>query len=455
MIQASRRAFAVLVVATSICFFGGKTSIGIHRQSLIGYADAFCTGRNIHAASHGSKTLPSSLALAARRPGNGNGNGNGNKNVTDMVSYLEKVYQNSNADDSLESSSESNDSGTQTQTQTLQFQTPVTTYMNALDLFDSIDNAPPNELTVVLCFAHYCKTCQRANIPFKQLAYGHGHEQGSTTSPRTRFVRLETSALSPHQFRSLGIDRLPFLQIYRNGICVASCSAVERVGRTSTRLVLRPRLLEALEACRGRSASGWVAFRKAFAPEIEANLAARRGLRETQRHDKHDDDDDDTNNNYNNNYNYNNYNNYNNDAAGGGSADAWYQSVRTLTSEAELLGLLMDGGQSRNGSNINSNNNNNNNSKGNDNDNDNGKNNPEGEEIVVVMVHSHFDPSCRRAQHKFRRVADERRQRQQQKQQQKQQQQQQQQQQEYPHENLNQFQSKCSKGVIDRRPLGE
>eukprot|EP00537_Pseudo-nitzschia_pungens_P008420 CAMPEP_0172378990 /NCGR_PEP_ID=MMETSP1060-20121228/69701_1 /TAXON_ID=37318 /ORGANISM="Pseudo-nitzschia pungens, Strain cf. cingulata" /LENGTH=345 /DNA_ID=CAMNT_0013106723 /DNA_START=175 /DNA_END=1210 /DNA_ORIENTATION=- len=344
MIQASRRAFAVLVVATTICFFGGKTSIGIHRRSLIGYADAFCTGRNIHAARHGSKTLPSPLALAARRPGNGNGNGNrngngngnGNKNVTDMVSYLEKVYQNSNADDSLESSSsssssssESNDSGTRTRTP--QFQTPEqqqqqqqqqqrkqrqrhananaaipnagATYMNALDLFDSIDNAPPNELTVVLCFAHYCKTCQRANIPFKQLAYGH--EQGSTTSPHTRFVRLETSALSPHQFRSLGIDRLPFLQIYRNGICVASCSAVERVGRTSTRLVLRPRLLEALEVCRGRSASGWVAFRKAFAPEIEANLAARSGLRETQRHGKHDDDD--TNNNY-----YNNNNNNNN-----------------------------------------------------------------------------------------------------------------------------------------------
>lgn len=142
-------------------------------------------------------------------------------------------------------------------------QTPVTTFATITEYLDAIDSAPPNALTVVLYFAHYCKMCQQANIPFKKLAYGN--------PPDVTFARLETSLLTPNQFRSLGISRVPFVQIFRNGICVASFSTQQwRLG-----LQLRDTLLE----CQGRSVGGWRAFCARHDDDIQANREARERLR--------------------------------------------------------------------------------------------------------------------------------------------------------------------------------
>lgn len=283
-------------------------------------------------------------------------------------------------------------------TEAVPFQTPVTTYTNALDLLDSIDKAPPNDLTAVLFFAHYCKTCHRANIPFKQLAYDE-HSYSDNESPssssardvvRTRFLRFETSALSPNQFRSIGLDRVPFVQLYRNGICVAAFSATQTTGRTrtTTKIVLRPRLLENLDACKRRSLADWSAFRKNHAREIENNEAARMRLRAELVAGYHSGSQCDSAIGSGTNANSDGYNDYNNDN------ERRYRSVRTLTSEDELLSLVVrENEKNRNG----------------DGD-DNGSIGTD--ESVVIMFHSHFDQSCLRAQHKFRKIADQRRQQQ-------------------------------------------
>jgi len=224
------------------------------------------------------------------------------------------------------------------------FQTPVKTHTNAMDLLTQIDTAPPNDLTIVLFFAHYCKTCQRAFAPYKQLA--------NDATQDLHFCRLETSALSPKQFASMGIDRVPFLQIYRNGICVASLSATQKITPTSSKIVLKQRLLEQIDACQRRSMTEWSAFRDQHDKEIEANKAARIRIQEANQNGVHENNDDED--------------------------ERLYRSVRTLTSEHELLNLLE------------------NNSEDDEN------------EIVAIMFHSHFDPSCLRAQHKFRKIASER-----------------------------------------------
>ena len=237
------------------------------------------------------------------------------------------------------------------------FQTPVKTITSAMELLDHIDTAPPNDLTVVLFFAHYCKTCQRAFAPYKQLA--------NTATENIHFVRFETSGLMPKQFRGLGIDRVPFLQIYRNGICVASFSAVQKHSTTSTKIVLKQRLPEQIDACQRRSLSEWSAFRDQHDREIESNKVARANIRKELSSVKNrknldkvgnDDEDDDE--------------------------ERLYRSVQTLTSERELLQLLQHSS----------------------------KLNEDDSNMIAIMFHSHFDPSCVRAQHKFRKIAMERQQ---------------------------------------------
>jgi len=105
------------------------------------------------------------------------------------------------------------------------FQTPITTYTGTLELLNGIDNAQSNDLTIVLFFSYYFRACYRENIPFKKLAY----ELSSTSD--VHFVRFETSVLTPKQFQSRGLDRVPYIQIYRNKICVASFSVTSGTSR--------------------------------------------------------------------------------------------------------------------------------------------------------------------------------------------------------------------------------
>jgi hypothetical protein len=141
------------------------------------------------------------------------------------------------------------------------FQTPVTTFTSVVECLDSIEDASPNEFTVLLYFAHYCRMCHQANIPFKKLAY---------KNPDVKFTRLETSILTSKQLRSLGISRVPFLQIFRNGICVASFS---------TKWRLESELRETLLLCQHRSLGDWQSFCYQYDDEIQLNKKARERLR--------------------------------------------------------------------------------------------------------------------------------------------------------------------------------
>lgn len=238
--------------------------------------------------------------------------------IDEWVSYLEEEFNRNGDDDggNVNGHRDGKDDLRPVPSQRT-YHTPVKLLTNAIDLLDRIDDAPPNDLTVVLFFAHYCKTCHRTIVPFKQLA--------NDSEPGVTFVRFETSALSPKQFFSLGIDRVPFLQIYRNGICVASFSATQRMSSTSTKIVMRPRLLENISACQSRSMLDWSSFRQTFDKEIEANKAARAKIREAV-----------------------DVGNINRRsvavAVGDGNSndeeEELYRSVRTLTSETELLDFL-------------------------------------------------------------------------------------------------------------------
>ena len=139
-------------------------------------------------------------------------------------------------------------------------QSPVLTFESIEQFLDTIDRAAPNQLTVVLYYAHYCKVCHKANIPYKKLAYKNSD---------IRFTRLETSPMTVEQFKMLGISKVPFVHIYRNGICVAAFS---------TKWQLEARLAEVLQLCQQRSLGEWRSFMSQLDLEIQKNKQARIAL---------------------------------------------------------------------------------------------------------------------------------------------------------------------------------
>ena len=147
-------------------------------------------------------------------------------------------------------------------------QSPVLTFESIEQFLDTIDRAAPNQLTVVLYYAHYCKVCHKANIPYKKLAYKNSD---------IRFTRLETSPMTVEQFKMLGISKVPFVHIYRNGICVAAFS---------TKWQLEARLAEVLQLCQQRSLGEWRSFMSQLDLEIQKNKQARIALRAQLNHEE-------------------------------------------------------------------------------------------------------------------------------------------------------------------------
>ncbi|GAX09692.1 hypothetical protein FisN_19Lh159 [Fistulifera solaris] len=145
-----------------------------------------------------------------------------------------------------------------------EFTTGTVWSLHTRDSFCRTIDAPrdddENQLTVVKFHAHYCKTCQRMSIPFKQLSKTYEHIQ---------FVRLEaTEDFSSDQLRSLGVTSFPFLQIYRGSHCVASFPGGGPY--------FRRKLQDTLEECLKRE--NWEAFYEEYRSYMEENAQARARL---------------------------------------------------------------------------------------------------------------------------------------------------------------------------------
>lgn len=131
--------------------------------------------------------------------------------------------------------------------------------LNTRDSFlKAIDDKEGTEkLTVVKYHAHYCKTCQRMSIPFKQL---------SKSYEDVHFIRLEaTEDFSSEQLRSLGVNSFPFIQVYRGSNCVASFKGGGPY--------FRRKIQDTIEECLKRE--NWEAFYKEFQQYIAENAQAR------------------------------------------------------------------------------------------------------------------------------------------------------------------------------------
>jgi len=196
---------------------------------------------------------------------------------------------------------------------------PVKTLSSTHEFLNEINQKEGSDMLLVVLFhAHYCKLCQRSNIQFRKLAHN--------TEENVSFVRLETSHFTPDQLKELGVTRLPFVQIYRKGICVASFSTQQH---------LESKLKDTLQVCWRRRERDWKTFENYFVTDIRANRVARQRLL---------------------------------------IEPSLHGPLCTLTKPAQLVRFIDE---------------------------------VEGESLAVVMFHSHFVESCRRAQEQYRKTVDE------------------------------------------------
>lgn len=163
-------------------------------------------------------------------------------------------------------------------------------YLDILDRHLDEAYAPPesSSLLVVLYYAPYCKLCQRASMVLNQLAernLASGRPGGpvyftrldaslllSTPHGETADEHSDASSVSSIVREKLGISRLPFVHIYRQGKCIASFSSPQ-----SHRFRIQMR--ENLDLCQRRSLMEWDEWVHRFEKEIAINQEARQELR--------------------------------------------------------------------------------------------------------------------------------------------------------------------------------
>jgi len=128
------------------------------------------------------------------------------------------------------------------------------------------DSSSSSSMTLILFHANYCKICQRAAMQLNRAAKEY---------PSVNIAKVEASIFpnpdSAEKLRSLGISKFPFVQIYRNGQCVASFST------GPTHMFMR-KVRDTLDLCLGRDDICWDNFVTEFTVDIQSNQLARNNL---------------------------------------------------------------------------------------------------------------------------------------------------------------------------------
>ena len=82
------------------------------------------------------------------------------------------------------------------------------------DFLDYVDNAPTDSLSVIKFYSRSCPLCKRIEMKYKKMA--HVYQKAPI-----RFAQVD-KAIHADFCTILGIDRFPYIQVYRNGQCVAA-----------------------------------------------------------------------------------------------------------------------------------------------------------------------------------------------------------------------------------------
>ena len=122
------------------------------------------------------------------------------------------------------------------------------------DFSNTIDGAPKDTLVAVKFYGKSCPLCRKVSVKYQKMA--RFYERAPI-----RFVEIEKT-VHPGLFDALEITTFPYLQLYRNGQCIASHATVSES-------VFERIVNDTIQQFLGMSPQQWDNFLQAFADPIE------------------------------------------------------------------------------------------------------------------------------------------------------------------------------------------
>lgn len=135
------------------------------------------------------------------------------------------------------------------------------------DFLNYIDSAPQDSLAVIKYYANSCPLCKRIELKYKKMSRFY------QTAP-IQFAEIEKTA-HPDLFPTLGVDTYPYIQIYRNGQCVAAHG-------TESDKTFEPMVNDTIQRELLMEPGDWESFLTAFAAPIQASTNKVNTLRTLQ-----------------------------------------------------------------------------------------------------------------------------------------------------------------------------
>lgn len=132
---------------------------------------------------------------------------------------------------------------------------------------DYVDGAPQDSLVVVKFYGKSCPLCKRVALKYKKLARYY------STAP-IQFAEVDKT-VHPDLFETLAVTTFPYIQIYRNGQCVASHG-------TQTAQMFERIINDSIYNFLTMQSEQWDSFLTAFQEPIQAstdNLNTLRAIR--------------------------------------------------------------------------------------------------------------------------------------------------------------------------------
>mmetsp|Transcript_36510 Transcript_36510/g.105171 ORF Transcript_36510/g.105171 Transcript_36510/m.105171 type:complete len:225 (+) Transcript_36510:45-719(+) len=135
------------------------------------------------------------------------------------------------------------------------------------EFLNYIDSAPQDSLAVVKFYAKSCPLCKKIELKYKKMARFY------QTAP-IQFAEIEKT-VHPDLFVTLGVETYPFIQIYRNGQCVAAHG-------TESDKMFEPIVNDTIQRELTMTAEDWNTFLTTFEIPIRASTEKLNSLRVRQ-----------------------------------------------------------------------------------------------------------------------------------------------------------------------------
>ena len=143
---------------------------------------------------------------------------------------------------------------------------PISSLKSLEEFLDYVDEAPQDSLAVIKFYTKSCQLCKRIELKYKKMAR---YYQAAPIC----FAEIEKAVHHQELFTTLQVNTYPFIQIYRNGLCVASHG-------TESDTMFERLVHDTIQRELSMTPSDWDGFLTAFAGPITKSTEKLNDLRQ-------------------------------------------------------------------------------------------------------------------------------------------------------------------------------